>query len=88
MGLSPEGQPRFRTTEVRVGSSESTMTRYGAGGTLPTLDQTRNAYPPETTEFTLDLTHSQDLDFQGFRVHIEAAASHQLTYNLWKISAQ
>lgn len=81
-GISLEGHVQLRSSDVRVQSAESTMTRYGAGGTLPTLDQTRTEFPPEVVDFVLDPGQSKELEFNGYRVYVRSAAAHELVYDL------
>ena len=87
-GISSEGHVRLRSSDVRVQSAESTMTRYGAGGPLPTLDQTRSESPPEVVDFVLDLEQSRELEFHGYRVSVRAVAAHELVYDLQPVPSE
>ena len=87
-GISSEGRAQLRSTDLRVQSAESTMTRYGAGGPLPTLDQTRSESPLEVADFVLDLDQSDELEFYGYRVRVRSVATHELVYDLEPMTSE
>lgn len=85
-GLTSRGEVIFRVSDLNYLSSETTMTRYGVGGTLPTLDRTREELPPSETEFTLDLSRQDYVPVGDLRVRILSATPASIRYRIERAS--